>query len=116
MYSMSDTRTFAPFVLIDDDIRMLVLSNESMLLKQPIFEERLVDGWLGNGLDWTSVASFIIDERLVHLKGLIHFDSEDKLFSAYGPIDELKELGLEMRFVYFNNDRLRDLLSRAPLH
>ena len=113
---MNDTRSFAPFVLLDEDIRMLVLTHDSMWLKQAIFEERLIDGWLGNGYDWTSLANFVIDERLVHLKGLIHFDPDDKLFSAIGPLDELKDLAVELRFIYFNNDRLRDLIDRAPLH
>ncbi len=111
---MIDKTTYAPFILIDDKYRSLLMTDEDMVTKQSIFHER-AEGWEGNGYDWTSIAHVLISETLPHIEEDIDFDPEAGMFSAQGSIESLKKLALEMKAVYDNDERIRDLLSRAEL-
>jgi hypothetical protein len=54
-----DKVTYAPFVLLNGEAQSLILSDNNMLARTHIFEERS-DGWLGNRYDWTSIARVVV--------------------------------------------------------
>ena len=93
----------------------MILSDRDMLTRTNVFEQRAAEGWNGNGYDWTSIARVILAEKLSDLKDEIEFDSEAGMFAAYGPMDALKQLGVELKRAFDDPDRLRDYLSRAQL-
>jgi len=107
-----DHTTFAPFIFLDKDGRcQLLLLDNPMLEKFSVFQER--EGWLGNGYDWTSVARNVLAERLPHLQDVLSFHPEAGMFIAYGPRAAVLELGMQMRAVFRDDGRLRDVLSRC---
>ena len=112
---MTDKETYHPFILMDDEYRSLFMSDRHMVSKQHLFHERAEEGWEGNGYDWTSIARVLVDESLPQLNGDVSFDPEAGMFSAQGSLDTLQTLGAEMKAVYEDDDRIRDLLSRAEL-
>lgn len=109
----SDYTSYAPFVLLDADDRVLYLSEEDMLEKVHIFTELEDEGWLGNGYDWESIARVVLEEQLFDLEEDIVFDSEAGMFSASGSRDALVQLGRAMQAVYHDEDLLREMLGRA---
>jgi len=113
--SPSDKTRFAPFTLITGEFESLILSDEDMLSRVGVFEERADDGWSGNGYDWTSVARVVVDEKLPDLKDQLDFDPEAGMFSASGPLEALERLGAEMKKVFEDEGLLRDFLRRAEL-
>src|SRR5690348_13082201 len=111
----SDKTTYAPFILMTGEYQSLILSDEYMESRLNIFEERADEGWEGNGNDWTSIARFVVDEKLPDLIDKFEFDPESGMFSASGPLDALQRLGQEMKKVFDDETLLRDALSRAEL-
>jgi hypothetical protein len=106
--------TYAPFVFADrGEHCQLLLSDDRMLEKCPIFEEH--DGWLGNGYDWTSVARTAVAEQLPHLQAALSFDPEAGMFAAYGPRPAVQSLAATMSAVFHDAGKLRDLLARSEL-
>lgn len=113
---LTDRTTYAPFILMDaKGHRALLLTDEHMLEKTHVFEERADEGWSGNGYDWTSVADVIVAERMPELDGALERDPEAGMLSVIGPRAALERLGTELAQAFRDEDRLRDLLSRAVL-
>ena len=109
-----DRTTYAPFIFVESEGRCsLLLSDNRMLEKCPIFEE--LEGWAGNGYDWTSVARTAIAEQLPQSRDAVSFDPEAGMFAAYGPKPAIQALAEIMATVFHDNSKLRDLLSRSEL-
>jgi hypothetical protein len=107
-----DHTTFAPFIFLAKEGRcQLLLLDSPMLEKFPVFQE--LEGWLGNGYDWTSIARTVVAEQLPHLQDVLSFHSEAGMFIAYGPRAAVQSLGTQMRAVFRDDAKLRDLLSRS---
>jgi hypothetical protein len=113
--SDSDKLSYAPFILLTGEYPSLILSDNDMLLRVSVFEEREDEGWMGNGYDWTSIAQVVLNEKLPDLLEKLEFDPEAGMFSASGSIDSLKRLGKEMKLIFDDENMLRDFLSRAEL-
>jgi hypothetical protein len=108
----TDSATFVPFILIDGHCRALVMFDNHMALKQHIFLERSMEGWTGNGDDWTFLAEVVADECLCALTEPVAYDSSPDLFSARGCRDTLEKLAFQLQAIYRNDDAIRDLMSR----
>ena len=105
---------YAPFIFVEGEKSCsLLLTGNPMAEKCPIFEE--LEGWLGNGYDWASVARTLVEEELPGLEGAVSFDPEADMFVAYGPREAILRLGRAMQAVFHDDSRLRDLLSRSEL-
>ncbi|AMK75173.1 MULTISPECIES: Imm51 family immunity protein [Methylomonas] len=112
----TDKITYAPFILLDsEEYRSLLLSDQHMVEKFHLFEERADEGWNGNGYDWNSIAQVIVAEQLSDLQDELDFDPEAGMFSAQGSRFALERLGKAMSLAFHNEEVLRDLLSRAEL-
>ncbi len=112
----TDKTSYAPFILFDDDeLRSLILSDEPMLSRCAIFEERAAEGWSGNGDDWGSIARVIVAEQLPEFEDDLELDPEAGMFSASGSRAALEKLGAALAAAFHDDARLRDLLSRAEL-
>lgn len=112
----TDKTTYTPFILLDSgEYRSLILSDQHMVEKFHIFEERADEGWNGNGYDWNSIAQVILFEQLPDLQDELDFDPEAGMFSAQGSRSALERLGKAMSLAFHNEEVLRDLLSRAEL-
>jgi hypothetical protein len=110
----TDRSTYAPFIFVESEgSSSLLLSDNRMVEKCPIFEE--IEGWLGNGYDWTSVARTVIAEQLPQLQDTVSFDPEAGMFVAYGPRAAIQALAGFMSAVFHDDGKLRDLLSRSEL-
>jgi hypothetical protein len=104
----------APFIFVEGEKSCsILLTGDPMVEKCPVFEE--LEGWLGNGYDWASVARTVIAEELPQLEGAVSFDPEADMFAAYGPRDAVLRLAGVMQAVFRDDSRLRDLLSRSEL-
>lgn len=112
----TDKTSYAPFVFVDEGAhRSLILSDQHMEVKFPIFDEKAGDGWSGNGYDWQSVAQVIVAERLPEFASELSFDSEAGMFAATGSRAALEKLGTAMQSAFRDDAALRDVLSRAEL-
>ena len=110
----TDRTTYSPFIFMESERSCsLRLSDGRMVEKCPIFEE--LEGWLGNGYDWASVARTVIAEQLPQVQGAVSFDPEAGMFAAYGPRAAIQALAAIMAAVFHDDSRLRDLLSRSEL-
>lgn len=106
---------YAPFSLIGDETyNGVVLTEAEMEARVDIFAER-GEGWAGNGYDWTSIARVLVSERFPQYSEKLDFDPEAGMFFMSGPIEILEEIAAELKQVYDDGQRLRDLLSRAEL-
>ena len=109
-----DRTTYTPFIFMESERSCsLLLSDGRMVEKCPIFEE--LEGWAGNGYDWTSVARTVIAEQLPQLQDAVSFDPEAGMFVAYGPRAAIHALAATMAAVFHDDSKLRDLLSRSEL-
>ena len=107
---------YAPFRLIGDETYdAIVLTDTEMEGRINVFEERSDEGWAGNGYDWTSVARVLIAESFPQYESKLMYDPEAGMFFVRGPREILKEIADELKKVYLDETRLRDLLSRAEL-
>nr|WP_225587858.1 Imm51 family immunity protein [Methylomonas fluvii] len=97
------------------EYRSLILSDQHMVEKTHIFDERADEGWNGNGYDWNSIAQVILFEQLPDLQDELDFDPEAGMFSTQGSRSALERLGKAMSLAFHNEEVLRDLLSRAEL-
>ncbi len=112
----TDKITYAPFILIDSGkYRSLILSDQHMVAKAHIFEERKTEGWSGNGYDWTAIAQVVVAEQLSDLQGAFSFDPEAGMFSASGSRAALERLGKLMSEIFHNDEAIRDLIARAEV-
>jgi len=113
---LTDRITYAPFVLMDvRGHQALLLTDDHMLDKLPVFEERGDEGWCGNGYDWNAIADVIVAERMPELADAFDSDPEAGMLSISGPRPALERLGIAMAQAFRDDDQLRDLLSRAVL-
>jgi hypothetical protein len=109
-----DRTTYTPFIFTESERSCsLLLSDGRMVEKCPIFEE--LEGWLGNGYDWASVARTVVAEQLPQVRDALSFDPEAGMFAAYGPKPAIQALAAIMAAVFHDDGRLRDLLSRSEL-
>jgi hypothetical protein len=84
--------------------------------KNEVFETREDEGFEGNGYDWTSLASVFIAERMPELEGVVKFDPEAGMFSAYSSDAEaLKRFILSFKKACEDDNLIRDMFSRAEL-
>ncbi|WKJ89204.1 Imm51 family immunity protein [Methylomonas montana] len=112
----TDKISYAPFILLDSgEYGSLILSDQHMIEKFHVFEERADEGWNGNGYDWNSIAQVIVAEQLPDLQDELDFDPEAGMFSAQGSRSALERFGKAMSSAFHNDEVLRDLLSRAEL-
>ncbi|KAB8141760.1 hypothetical protein F8S13_18615 [Chloroflexia bacterium SDU3-3] len=95
--------------------RSLMLTDEHMWAREPIFAERAGEGWSGNGYDWASVAQVVVAEQLADVAHAFSFDPEAGMFSASGPRAALERLGAALHALWASDDALRDVLARAEL-
>jgi hypothetical protein len=110
----ADRTTYAPLILFGSgQSATLLLVDDAMPDKCHIFEER--EGWLGNGYDWNSVAQVVVAEQLPDLSNEVSFDPEAGMFVARGPRGAVERLASAMCAVFHDDDKIRDLLSRAEL-
>lgn len=110
-----DKETYAPLILMTGQFESLFMSDSHMVKHESIFEELSEEGWTGGGYDWTSLARVLVSEKLPEIESTIKYDPEAGMFSASGPVDNLKKLGTAMQELYNDEDMIRDLLSRAEL-
>jgi hypothetical protein len=109
----TDSATFLPFILIDGHCRALVMFDSHMAFKRHIFLERSIEGWTGNGNDWTALAEVVVAECLCALTEPVAYDSSPDLFSARGCRSALEKLAFQLQAIYRNDDAIRDLMSRV---
>jgi hypothetical protein len=109
-----DRTAYDPFIFLERGGRgELLLSDHRMVEKCPIFEE--LEGWLGNGADWESVARTVVAEQLPQLRDTVSFDSEAGMFVALGPRAALQSLATILHATFHDESKLRDFLSRSEL-
>lgn len=107
---------YTPFSLIGDETyNGIVLTDAGMEARINIFAERGDEGWAGNGYDWTSIARVLVSERFPQYTEKLDFDPEAGMFFMSGPREILEEIAVELKQVYDDEQRLRDLLSRSDL-
>jgi hypothetical protein len=105
-----------PFVLLgeeDDDRAGVVLTDRDMQPRLHVFEERADEGWQGTGYDWTSVARVLVAEEFPQHESDVGHDPEAGMFFMSGPRPVLAVIAAELRRVFDDEARLRDLLDRA---
>lgn len=115
VYRLTDNTTFSPFILIDGHCRALVMFDHSMAFKSHIFAERAMEGWTGNGKDWTRLAEVAVHKHFSPIDEHITYDSDVDMFSARGTRRTLEKLGVKLQAIFQNDDAIRDLMSRVKI-
>jgi len=81
-----------------------------------VFATREDEGFEGNGYDWGSLAQVFLDERMPQLAGVVKFDPEGSMFSAYsGDEAALRSFITAFRATCDDREQILDLFSRAEL-
>ena len=84
--------------------------------KEEVFRRRRVEGFLGTGYDWTSLAVVFLTEKQPDLDESIDFDPEADTFCAYSADSEaLKAFALAFKAACEDKKLIQDLFSRAEL-
>ncbi len=81
-----------------------------------VFAGREDEGFEGNGYDWASLAQVFLDERTPELAGVVKFDPEGSMFSAYSDDETaLRRFVTDFRAACDDREQITDLFSRAEL-
>ena len=84
--------------------------------KQNVFDTRQEEGFLGNGYDWNSLATFFLEEKMPELVDALSFDSEAGLFSIGSEdVEAVKKFAVGFKALFDDESEMTDLLSRATL-
>ncbi|MDI4647496.1 Imm51 family immunity protein [Cohnella sp. F6_2S_P_1] len=105
----------APFKLVDYGSGTSVIVNAGVY-KQELFRMREDEGFEGSGYDWASLAAVFLEERMPELTGVVRFDPEADMFSAYsGDREAVVRFARAFRAACEDETLIRDLFSRAEL-
>ncbi|MFC3799497.1 Imm51 family immunity protein [Cohnella sp. GCM10012308] len=105
----------APFKLVRyGDSASVILS--AGIYKQELFRTREDEGFEGSGYDWGSLAAVFLEERMPELSGVVRFDPEADMFSAYsGDREAVVRFARAFKAACEDDALIRDLFSRAEL-
>ncbi|MFD2327668.1 Imm51 family immunity protein [Cohnella sp. GCM10020058] len=105
----------APFKLVGHgDSASVILS--AGIYKQELFRMREDEGFEGSGYDWGSLAAVFLEERMPELSGVVRFDPEAGMFSAYsGDREAVVRFARAFKAACEDDALIRDLFSRAEL-
>ncbi|MDG0791850.1 Imm51 family immunity protein [Cohnella ginsengisoli] len=105
----------APFKLVrHGDSTSVFLS--AGIYKQDLFRLREEEGFEGSGYDWASLAAVFLEERMPELSGIVRFDPEAGMFSAYsGDREAIVRFAHAFKSACEDDVLIRDLFSRAEL-
>lgn len=104
----------APFVIFERNGNSFASLNIDGSYKAEIFAARAADGFIGSGYDWENLAKVLINEEMQEFDGVINFDSEAGMFTAYSR----NRVAIESFILAFakacrDDAKMADLLSRA---
>jgi len=104
-----------PFKLVDFGSSLSVILGAGEY-KQELFRTRADEGFEGNGYDWTSLAVVFLEERMPELSGVVRFDPEAGMFSAYSDNRQaVVRFAIAFKTACEDDALIRDLFSRAEL-
>ena len=84
--------------------------------KQNVFDTRQEEGFVGNGYDWNSLATVVIEEKMPELMEVLSFDSEAGLFSIGSEeVEAVKKFALGFKAMCDDESEMTDLFSRVIL-
>jgi len=84
--------------------------------KEEIFLTREDEGFEGGGYDWGSLVLVFLEEKVPELKGIVSFDPEASMFTAYSDNKEaLEKFVVQFKLACEDNELILDLFSRAEL-
>lgn len=117
MSLFEDSKTFAPFVLMEYDHEpgtyTLLLTDDHMVMgADRVFEAH---DRLGNGYAWSDVALQAMRTSQPELEAKVEMDPEAGMFAAYGPdLEALKALAGLLHTAFHDHAVLGPLVAAAP--
>lgn len=108
-------REIAPFFWVEYSGGTSVCLNVGEYL-QDVFATRANEGFEGNGYDWSSLAQVFLSEKCTELEGLIEFDPEAGMFTAFSSDSgALESFIQQFKAACEDRELILDLFSRAEL-
>jgi len=105
-----------PFFWVEHDSGQATLCLSAGRYLPELFDSRAGEGFVGNGYDWTSLAQVFLDERMPNLTGLVLFDPEAGMFTAYSDNREaLRRFALAFKDACEDDMLIANLFSRTEL-
>lgn len=103
-----------PFNIFERDGKYYSVLSTDLKYKADIFAARETEGFMGSGYDWENLAKVLINEELQEYDGVIDFDSNASMFSAFSTSKGvLRHFITAFAQVCESDEKMADLLSRA---